>query len=280
MPSAWHCGRPQNSSWIVPEDVVQDLNSLLLEKNWKNYRAQDLGMLLTGIVAQARAGRKEWYLLAGRLFSFLSERYHSESGLFFDAASGFRRRFASFASQTYLTIACYHYGEFAGNSAAIDMAKACTRKLIALQGPRGEWPWFFDAQHGRVLDFYEVYSVHQYGMAPALLECAERHDVQEARAALIKGFKWVFGENQLGKSMLIPELQLSIRSQVRKSELRTKKMRVLRAVGNAYLGRSSTLIDPTDVGLRLECRSYELGWISLVVWSTFRPLPVDPQSSL
>jgi hypothetical protein len=248
----------------VPEDVVQDLNDLLLEKNWRDYRAQDLGMLLTGIVAQARAGRKEWYRLAGPLFSFLSERYHSESGLFFDAASGFRRRFASFASQTYLTIACYHYGEFAGNSAAIDMAKACTRKLIALQGPRGEWPWFFDAQHGRVLDFYEVYSVHQYGMAPALLECAERHDVQEARAALIKGFNWVFGENQLGQSMLIPELQLSIRSQVRKSELRTKQMRVLRAVGNAYLGRSSTLTDPTNVGLRLECRSYELGWI---LWS-------------
>ena len=202
--------------------------------------------------------------MLARYFRSLANDTIAKSGLFFDAASGFRRRFASFASQTYLTIACFHYGEFAGNSAAIDMAKACTRKLIALQGPRGEWPWFFDAQHGRVLDFYEVYSVHQYGMAPALLECAERHDVQEARAALIQGFKWVFGENQLGKSMLVPELQLSIRSLVRKSELRTKKMRVLRAVGNAYLGRSSTLIDPTDVGLRLECRSYELGWI---LWS-------------
>jgi hypothetical protein len=247
----------------VPEDVVRDLNSLLGERRW-DFRAQDLGMLLTGIVAQAKVGRKDWYRFAGPLFAFLSDRYHSESGLFFDAPSGFRRRFASFATQTYLTIACYHYGEFAGNSAAIAMANACTRKLIALQGPRGEWPWFFDARHGRVLDFYEVYSVHQYGMAPALLECAERHDVQEARAALIKGFKWVFGENQLGKSMLIPELQLSIRSQIRKSELRTKKKRALRAVWNANLGRSSTFIDATDVGLRLECRSYELGWI---LWS-------------
>jgi hypothetical protein len=248
----------------VPEVVVRDLDNLLLEKNWRNFRAQDLGMLLTGIVAQARTGRKEWYRLGGALFSFLSERYHSGSGLFFDAASGFRRRFASFATQTYLTIACYHYGEFAGNSAAIAMANACARKLISLQGPRGEWPWFFDAQYGRVLDFYEVYSVHQYGMAPALLECAERHDVKEARAALIKGFKWVFGENQLGKSMLIPELQLSIRSQVRKGELHTKEKRVLRAVRDAYLGRSSTLIDPADIGVRLECRSYELGWI---LWS-------------
>jgi hypothetical protein len=248
----------------VPEDVVHDLNGLLAENNWQDFRAQDLGMLLTGIVAQAGVGRKQWVHLAGPLFSFLRERYHGESGLFFDAASGFRRRFASFATQTYLMIACYHYGEFAGNPAAIAMANACARKLIALQGPQGEWPWFFDAQQGRILDFYEIYSVHQYGMAPAWLECAERHDVREARAALIKGFNWIFGENQLGRSMLIPELQLSIRSQVRKGEMRTKGKRVLRAVRNASLGRSSGLIDPAKVGLRLECRSYELGWI---LWS-------------
>jgi hypothetical protein len=247
----------------MPEDVVRHLNPLLAQENWRDFRAQDLGMLLTGIVAQARKGQKCSHL-ADLLYRFLSERYHSESGLFFDAASGFRRRFASFATQTYLTIACYHYGEFAGNAEAIAMANACTRKLIALQGPRGEWPWFFDARHGRVLDFYEVYSVHQYGMAPAFLECAERHGVQEARAALIKGFNWVFGENQLGRSMLIPKLQLSVRSQVRKSELHTKNKRMLRAVGNVSLGRSSTLIDPAEVCLRLECRSYELGWI---LWS-------------
>jgi hypothetical protein len=248
----------------LPEDVVRALNTLLAEENWKDFRAQDLGMLLTGIVAQARRGRKEWYHLADPLFRFLSARYHSESGLFFDAASGFRRRFASFATQTYLTIACYHYGELSGNSEAIALANACAEKLIALQGPRGEWPWFFDARHGRVLDFYEVYSVHQYGMAPAFLECAERHGVCESRAALIKGFKWVLGDNQLGRSMLVPKLQLSLRSQVRKSELRTKNKRVLRAVRNAYLGRLSTLIDPDEVCLRLECRSYELGWI---LWS-------------
>jgi hypothetical protein len=252
----------------LPEDVVRALNTLLAQEsrqeNWKHFRAQDLGMLLTGIVAQAKRGRKEWYHLAGPLYGFLSERYHSESGLFFDAAYGFRRRFASFATQTYLTIACYHYGELSGNLKAIAMANACAQKLIALQGPRGEWPWFFDARHGRVLDFYEVYSVHQYGMAPAFLECAERHGVRESRAALIKGFNWVLGDNQLGRSMLIPKLQLSLRSQVRKGELRTKNKRVLRAVRNAYLGRPATLIDPAELCVRLECRSYELGWI---LWS-------------
>jgi hypothetical protein len=249
----------------VPEAVARAINNLLAEPgNWRSFRAQDIGMLLTGIVAQAKVGGRDWRRFAGSLFSFLTDRYRSESGLFFDVPSGLRRRFASFATQTYLTIACYYYGELTGDSSAIAIANACSRKLIGLQGPRGEWPWFYDAQYGRVLDFYEVYSVHQYGMAPALLECAERHNVYEARAALIKGFKWVFGENQLGRSMLVPELQLSLRSQVRKSELHTKNKRVLRAVCNAYMGRSSTLIDNTDVGVRLECRSYELGWI---LWS-------------
>jgi hypothetical protein len=101
-------------------------------------------------------------------------------------------------------------------------------------------------------------------MAPAFLECAEHHDVREARDALVKGFKWVLGDNQLQKPMLVPELQLSIRSHVRKGELRTNKLRMLRAVQNAYLPRSAHLIDPANVGLRMECRSYELGWI---LWS-------------
>jgi hypothetical protein len=248
----------------VPPDVVRHLKGLLAEKNWANFRAQDLGMLLTGILAQARAGRSEWLGHANSLFQFLTQRYHSHSGLFFDAPFGFRRRFASFATQTYLTIACYHYGEFTGNLAAIEMANACVRKLIALQGPCGEWPWFFDAEKGRVLDFYEVYSVHQYGMAPAFLECAERHGVLEARDALVRGFSWVLGNNQLARSMLIPTLQLSLRSQVRKDELQTKKWRMLRAVRNAYLRPAARLIDPANVALRLECRSYELGWI---LWS-------------
>ncbi|MDA9463519.1 hypothetical protein [Bradyrhizobium sp. CCBAU 53415] len=249
----------------LPEQVRRQVKALLSDQSgWESFRAQDLGMLLTGVVAQARAGDKEWVRFAAPLYRFLEERFSSGSGLFFDAASGFRRRFASFATQIYLSIACYHYGEFAGEASALANADACVRKLIALQGPDGEWPWFFDAAAGRVLDFYEVYSVHQYGMAPALLEWAERYRVPGARNALIKGFNWVLGKNQLRRSMLVPDLGLSIRSQIRKQELTTRVPRMLRAIKNAYSGRDAVLIESSGVGLRLECRSYELGWI---LWS-------------
>jgi hypothetical protein len=249
----------------VPQEISQHIKSLLNDKkNWWNLRAQDLGMLLTGIIAQAKIGQKQLLQYAEPLFLFLENRYLSQSGLFFDAASGFRRRFASFATQTYLTLACYTFGDFCKNSRALDIANACTDKLLRLQGPAGEWPWFYDAKSGRVVDPYEVYSVHQYGMAPAFLELAEHHRVPGARDGLIKGFNWIFGDNQLATPMLVPELNLTIRSQVRKGELTTNKLRMLRAIKNAYLRRTAGLIDPADVRLRLECRSYELGWI---LWS-------------
>ena len=249
----------------IPDGVMHDIDQIVMDNDrWKTFRAQDLGMILAGVVAQAKHDRQRWCAIASQLLQFLLTRYHAPSGLFFDAAFGLRRRYASFATQTYLLLACYAYGELMGDDRAIQIANACTRKLIERQGPSGEWPWFFDAASGRVLDFYEVYAVHQYGMAPAFLGHAERHGVFEARNAIIRGFNWVLGQNQLGKPMLVPDLHLSIRSQVRKGELRTKSWRALRALRNSMLGIEAALVDPSELALRLECRSYELGWI---LWS-------------
>ncbi|MGX1170716.1 hypothetical protein AB7M16_006982 [Bradyrhizobium sp. USDA 372] len=249
----------------IPDPVKCELRAILSdESRWRSFRAQDLGMLLTGVVTQARAGENEWWRYAKPLYRLLKERFHSESGMFFDAPFGLRRRFSSFATQTYLSIACYQYGEFSGDASALVMADTCVRNLIALQGSQGEWPWFFDALSGRVIDYYEVYSVHQYGMAPALLEWAERFGQRQSRDALVKGFNWVLGCNQLRRPMLVPELNLTIRSQVRKGELTTRTPRVFRALKNAWLGHGERLIDAADVEVRLECRSYELGWI---LWS-------------
>jgi hypothetical protein len=249
----------------LPPSILHHIEIMLSDKkNWWSFRAQDLGMIVVGVASQAKRDPQKWSSLATELFSFLVNRYHSPSALFFDTAIGARRRFASFATQTYLTLACYTYGEILDDLRAIEMANSCTRKLIARQGPSGEWPWFFDAVSGHVVDFYEVYSVHQCGMAPAFLEHAERHGVSEARGAIIKGFNWVLGQNQLNIPMLATSVHMTIRSQARKGELHTKIWRVLRSVQNSILGRDADLIDPARLQLRRECRSYELGWI---LWS-------------
>ena len=249
----------------VPDEIIRRIRAMLSdENNWRSFRAQDLGMILVGVVAQAKLDKKKWAPIAARLFAFLIDRYSSPSDLFYDAPFGLRRRYASFATQTYLMLACYAYGELIEHERAITIANSCARKVIAQQGPNGEWPWFFDAAAGLVVDFYEVYSVHQYGMAPAFLERAEQHGVSGARKALVKGFNWVLGQNQLAIPMLVPSLHLSIRSQVRRGELHTKNWRVLRALGNSLLGHESGLINPKNIEVRRECRSYELGWI---LWS-------------
>jgi hypothetical protein len=249
----------------LPGHVLHYIDVMLSDKGkWRSFSAQDLGMILVGVAAQAKLEPKKWAPTAAELFAFLVDRYHSPSGLFYDAPFGPRRRFASFATQTYLTLACYSYAELVNDMRAIELANTCTRKLIALQGPNGEWPWFFDAARGLVVDFYEVYSVHQCGMAPAFLERAEQHGVSNARSAIIKGFNWILGQNQLTVPMLVPDLHLTVRSQVRKGELYSKKWRVLRAIGNSILDRKAGLIDAAGLELRRECRSYELGWI---LWS-------------
>lgn len=258
----WVAGECQ---FDVPEPLIVHLRAMLSDsKKRQSLRAQDIGMILTGAATQVRRDPSIWSPIADDLFSQIEVEYAWASGLFGDTPSGPRHRFASFASQVYLTLACYYYGEVRNNARAIDIANRCSRKLISLQGPNGEWPWFFDARQGHVVDFYEIYSVHQYGMAPAFLEFAELHGVLEAREALIKGFKWVLGANQLAKPMLDRSLHLSIRSQVRKGELRTDKWRAIRAISNSVMRRPSGLADPSQLELRLECRSYELGWI---LWS-------------
>jgi len=249
----------------IPADTRTAIASVVENRNnWTDFRAQDLGLILIGCVEQARRDGGRWASTARDLFAFLNARYSCPSGLFYDGAVGARRRFSSFATHTYLTLACYKFGEWSGNTRALALAKACTRTLIELQGPRGEWPWFYHTPGGRVVDWYEVYSVHQEGMAPAFLECAEQHEVPDATQALVKGFRWIFGQNQLNRSMLSKRLGLICRSQVRKGELDDKRKRAIRAIGNGLSGRSDSLIDPSALELRLECRSYELGWI---LWS-------------
>lgn len=245
----------------LPFGVSKTIRHLLENReNWTDFRGQDLGLLLTGIVAQALEGRTEFIHHAAPLAFYMSESFATETGLFCDCATGYRRRFATFATQVYLAIACYSYGEYAGDLEMIHLGNACVRRLIELQGPQGEWPWLFDAERGEVADFYEIHSVHQYGMAPALLEFAERHNVEGASEALIRGFTWIFGENQLRRSMLMPSLQMSYRAQARQSDISGKSWRIV----GAYLGRNARLISPAKLTIRKECRSHELGWI---LWS-------------
>ena len=86
----------------IPVETLAAITSLIEDRrHWKGFRAQDLGMILIGCVEQARrTASPKWVATAHALFAFLNRHYSCRSGLFFDAATGSRRGFSSFATNT------------------------------------------------------------------------------------------------------------------------------------------------------------------------------------
>lgn len=227
------------------------------------WTAQDVGLSLSGAVAQA-ARDPSWRPVADVLRNVVIRRFRGSGALFSDSGAGLRRQFATFATQVYAALALYQFGELTGDAVAIGAADACVRKLIELQGPSGEWPWFYRPGADRVLDPYEVYSVHQHGMAPALLHHAVRHGVTGAREAIVKGFEWIFGANEMGVSMLVPRLHLIHRSQARRGVQASREARLVRAAAHVLTGSPASLAGGSALRLTQEMRSYEFGWL---LWS-------------
>jgi hypothetical protein len=227
------------------------------------WTAQDVGLSLSGATAQARRD-PSWRPVARALSNVLLQQFRGPGALFRDSGHGLRRHFATFATQVYAALSLYQYGELADDAGAIAAANACVAKLIALQGPFGEWPWFYLPIGDRVLDPYEIYSVHQHGMAPAVLHHAVRHNVPGARNAIVRGFRWIFGTNEMGRSMLRPDVQLIYRSQRRQGLQGRREARLMRAAMVAATGSSGWPVAKAPLQLTDEMRSYEFGWL---LWS-------------
>jgi hypothetical protein len=249
-----------------PGPLIDQVNAILAEpRRLRLMTAQDIGMLLSGTTAMGSRDGGQWRIAAVALAAHLQNRYRDPSSrIFYNQDVGYRRRFSSFASQVYSILALYHFGEAFDRDWAVAVANGAAAQVIGLQGPRGEWGWFYYVPRAKVVDFYEIYSVHQHGMAPAFLHQAVAHGVPGAREALVQGFLWLFGNNEMGVSMLRQKEQMFYRSQARQSDLASTVSRVRRSVINAALGRSDTVGNHRQLALRKECRSYELGWI---LWS-------------
>lgn len=265
----WVAARYQ---YELPAVMRHRLDQLLdPDADWTGWTGQDVGLMLSACAAMRTAGHGDYDGAAERLRQHISQRMCcTETGLFYNTSAGFRRRFASYATGVYLSMGLFDYGQAWTDGSAIDRALRCVRALHAHQGDQGEWPWFYDVPRNAIADRYQIYSVHQDGMAPAYLHLAEQHGFAEARQSIIKGFRWILGQNERRESMLVPEHGTIKRSMVRRDPLavalpKTERLsRAARALRNLALGRASGRLPRWRTVVNPECRSYHLGW---VLWS-------------
>ena len=139
----------------------------------------------------------------------------------------------------------------------------CVDALGSVQASKGEWPWFYLSPSGQVMDMYQVYSVHQDGMAPAYLHHAIKHGHPTAQEQITKGFHWILGENEMKQSMLRPKYGVIVRAQMRR-EPGERFLRAFRATYHWMKDKEGDFIGAQKLKLNNECRSYHLGW---VLWS-------------
>jgi hypothetical protein len=220
----------------------------------------ELAWIVTGLALTGDGDARGRTLLA-RALDQLVDANQTPSGLFRHfGGPGFRRRFPNFATEIYSVLALAVVARSGLDDRALPAARRAADRLLALQLPDGGWPWLFDVGRGDVVERYEVYSVHQYGMAPmALLELSEVSGDERYASAARRGVPWLFGANELGQDMVPLDHCMSYRSIRRRRPLARLALYANTALA-AGLGRSRAGRGRI-VEVNRSCRPYELGWL-------------------
>jgi hypothetical protein len=189
----------------------------------------------------------------------------ARSGLFYHSGtSGLRRRFPNFATEIYSVLALATVARLGLDDRALPAARRAADVLLVLQLEDGGWPWLYDADRGEIVERFEVYSVHQHGMAPmALLELAEVAGEERYVRAARRGLAWIHGRNELRQDMLDPHARMIYRSFRRRRPL--DRLALYANTASARVLARPVWERGSAVELNPTCRPYELGWL-LEAW--------------
>ncbi len=223
---------------------------------------QELCWLLCGLVRQAELrSDDEAARAATAVFTLIVRDYmNRETLLPYHSPGRLRRRYVSFGSITYFLMALSEYARVTGDAYAETLFHEATCVILELQGTRGEWAWFYDADRGRIIDWYELYTVHQAAMAPLFLLPAVDASVAGASEAIDRGYRWIFGDNELGSTMIQTDPFFTFRS-IRRRGPMTRVRRYARGVVSLVSGGVDRRTSRGLLEVNRECRSYEIGWL-------------------
>jgi len=222
---------------------------------------QELAWLLWGACAAAHAGLDGGEAVADALLRRAAAHYVAQTGLARHSLRRRRRSIVSFGSLVYY-LRAMHEASTLGRSDADRLFRAGLERVLAFQGPLGEWPWMFDVDRGLPFDRYPVFSVHQDSMAPLFLVPAVARNVEYAAGALERSVAWVHGRNELGLRFYVDDPFFFAYRAIERAERFPKARRYARWVARTDAAAAS----PGRLRVNRECRSYHLGWV-LYAWS-------------
>ena len=202
----------------------------------------------------------------------LTGLFEERSGLFRrHRRPGFRQRFsgeiACFADQVYPIVALSDVAGTLGDACAKEMAGRTADRICDFQGPLGQWLWHYDIPRNRVCEAYPVFSVHQHGMAPMALLACDSVTGKDHRTAIEKGIRWIWGQNELGLDLVLPEEGIILRDiERREPEKLSRKVKAACCVLGIRPAGALLCAPFRGFKVNYECRPYELGWI-LYAWA-------------
>lgn len=173
-----------------------------------------------------------------------------------------RGHVGSFADQIYPIQALSRHAVATADHDAIRRANRGASTLVKLQGSSGQWWWHYDARSDQIVERFPVYSVHQHGMAPMVLDELAAAGGDDHGEAVSRGLWWVQRHPESVAPMISRDLGVVWRK-IGRREVR-KAGRGLAALTTALRpGSSVPFIDRVlpPGSIDRECRPYELGWL-------------------
>jgi len=237
------------------------------ERGLAKLNLQDLSWMLAGLTKYAElTGDPRAAVAARACFQSLHQHcLHPGTHLPSHSIRRYRRAFSSFGGVAYFLWSVYHFARVFNDRQARGIFQDGVRQIIALQGRQGEWPWFLNASDATVLDWYQLYSVHQDAMAMLFLFPALDSGISEAQGAIEKSYRWLFGHNELQKVMMLDNPFFIYRSIRRKTKFE-RQSRYVRALASSIFGLRARTLPATRLEINTECRSYHIGWL-LFAWA-------------
>ena len=171
-------------------------------------------------------------------------------------AGALRGHIGSFADQVYPIYALTKFAEAFKLQAALDMARNCAEVICRRQGPQGQWWWHYDSSTGEVFGKYPVYSVHQHGMGPMALFVLGEATRINFSDSVHQGLSWIEANNELDVDLQDSGSSVIWRCIYVKKRYKAYSRRFL-----GLLGYGTDAESVSDLAVRFECWSYELGWL-------------------